>query len=794
MHTLKWCGLSLRTWVCSVACLLLCVSIASAQTTVSGTVVDQSGGAVAGATVTLVSPSGPAPQVTSTDANGAFTLQNVAAGRHTLRVEQRLFDTASVDLDVLSGVAPAPLRIALTVAAVREVVNVSGPEGYVAPKVVTSAKTDTPLLETPFAIQVVPRALMIDQMALRMKDAVRNISGVSQQGEPSYDGFQVRGFSTDGLTTIYRDGLRERRARTEMATLSDIEILKGPAGSLYGRIEPGGLVNLVTAKPADQPAYSVDLQAGSYNLWRGVLGATGPVNASKTLLYRIDVVAKKSDTFVSRAFGNRVGVYPSLAWRPSSRTEVNVNAEWQHDRSRYWVGIPAVGAAPAAVPVTTFLGFGDSANEYQTHDKTLVGANWSHRFGQTWKLTQRFHAYHLDYVFGNTWYGASMAADGRTLTRSLYTAPQDFTNTWATNLDLTGSLKTGALTHRVLIGADRFDENTRQALYSGAAPAAFNPTIDIYAPTYFSVPSVESIALTRFSKGHHFWNGVYAQDQVTLLPQLQVLVGGRLDYATRFTGTSATSIADAEARYVKLKNSSFSPRVGLVVRPSAHVSLYANYVESMGAPNAGTSASGATFDPETAQQYEGGVKLELFAARFLASAAVYNLKKQNVLQADPANPAFRIAIGETASDGVEFDLAGRLTERLQVTANYSHLDARIEKNSANVGKRLYAVPVNSGSLWARYEFAGGLDGLGLGIGLVSVGQRFGNLANTWSLEAYNRFDAAASYRFRRSGGPVTLQVNLENLTNERYFQAATGDIMAIPGSPRAAIVSMKTVF
>lgn len=765
---------------------------AQAAQRLSGSVVDQSGAVVPGAAVTLRDGGG-TEQRTTTDANGDFAFATVRAGHYTIEVQQALFEVGSVAVEVDSTI-PAPLRIELRVGGVQEAVSISGP-GYRPPATAAATtRTEATLLETPFAIQVVPQALLVDQLALRLKDALKNVSGVTQTGEYSYDGFQLRGFTADGNTTVYRDGLRIRRARTEMAVLSGIEVLKGPAGSLYGRIEPGGLINLVTPKPGTEPAYSVELQGGSYNLWRTVLGATGPLNASKTLLYRADVVLRKHDTFVGGAFDNRVGIYPSLTWRPSNRTELNVNVEIQRDKSRYWAGVPVVGSAPADIPVSRFLGFGESDNEYQQQNKSLVGANWSHRFGRNWKLTQRFHFYQLDYVFANTWFGRSMDADGRTLNRGMYTAPLDVTNTWAANLDVTGTMRSGPLTHRVLVGVDHFDENFRQQLYSGPALAAFGPTVDILSPVLRAVPALDTVPLTSFSSFRHHWNGLYVQDQITVRPQLQVLVGGRFDDATRKGASSPTSIDDAKTRAVTIDNRAFSPRLGIVIRPTSHVSVYGNYVGSMGAPNAGTSSTGETFDPETAQQYEGGVKVELFGARLVGSTAVFDLKKQNVLQADPANPAFRIAIGETASTGVEFDLAGWLTDRLQITANYAHTNPRILKNSANQGNRLQGAPRNSGAVWGRYQFTERLRNASVGLGVTSVGQRFGNLANGWSLPAFTRVDVVAALPVRFGLRTLTLQVNAENILDRTYYLASDGGIMALPGAPRTVVLSLRTAF
>jgi Outer membrane receptor for ferric coprogen and ferric-rhodotorulic acid len=146
------------------------------------------------------------------------------------------------------------------------------------------------------------------------------------------------------------------------------------------------------------------------------------LNANRSLLYRFDLVYKNNDTFIDFVDEERIFAAPALTWRPGERTEFNLNLEYQHDESRYYAGIPAVGRHPAPIPISRYLGFG-ADNEFQTFDKVLVGFDWSPRFTDAWTLRQRFHYYFYDYVFNNTWFGLGVADDGRSFTRALYHFP-----------------------------------------------------------------------------------------------------------------------------------------------------------------------------------------------------------------------------------------------------------------------------------------------------------------------------------------------------------------------------------
>lgn len=240
-----------------------------------------------------------------------------------------------------------------------------------------------------------------------------------------------------------------------------------------------------------------------------------------------------------------------------------------------------------------------------------------------------------------------------------------------------------------------------------------------------------------------------------------------------------------------MDNDRFNPRVGLVYQPWDWLSLYGNYVESLGSANTGVSADGKPFSPETAEQYEAGFKTEFFDKRLTSTVAFYRLTKKNVLVPIPGT-AFSDAIGEARSQGVEVDIAGQVTEALSLIATYAYSDAKITKGD-NQGNRLWDVPRNSGSLWAKYDLQQEpVRGLSFGAGVYFLGQREGDNGNTFQLPGYGRVDALVKYQLPVASSRLSLQFNVENLLDHRYYVATLADrFSVIPGAPRTFIGSVR---
>ncbi|MCC7136752.1 MAG: TonB-dependent receptor [Nitrosomonas sp.] len=704
--------------------------------------------------------------------------------------------------------APGAVKLPeITITAGNEYPDSPYNQSYTRSNATTATKTNTPIMETPVSVQVVPRAVMDDQQVISVADALRNVSGVQLGSYTFYDGFNIRGF--DNGQSTYRNGIRQSFiTNLETANLDRIEVLKGPAAILFGRIEPGGLVNLVTKRPLDTPYYSVQQQFGSYDLYRTTVDATGPILGNRSLLYRINLAYKDNNSFRDFVSVKHFFIAPSLTWRPNHRFEANIDFEYQKDT---WVedgsdgGIPAIGRRPASIPISRYLGDAHYNRAFPNkQDRILVGLDWTYRFNENWQLKNRFQYLNTDYYQRILWV-EGLQPDNATLDRNIWHTQFDRVS-YGTNLDLTGQFKTGLLYHKVLAGFDLYRYNSSPlpgAAYFGTSPGApAIPSINIFNPQYnFDYRTFLSTAQEpNTGKEFNHWYGVYFQDQITLWDKLHILGGGRYDW-THYGNNwnDPTGFEKDRAGY-------FSPRVGILYQPLQWLSVYGNFVNSLGLNNSGRSASGP-LPPETATQFEAGIKTAFFDQRLISTFSFFHITKQNVAAVDPNNPLFSKAIGEARSQGFEMDITGQITNNINIIATYAYIDAEITKdlgtadndsdqsvgiNSGNSGNRLASVPRHSGSIWANYNFTDeNLRGLRIGTGVFVRGLREGDNANTFQLPGYARWDASIGYEFRYNGFRITPQFNVYNILDKEYFDNSSFRGNIRPGIPFTVLGSIR---
>jgi iron complex outermembrane recepter protein len=669
-------------------------------------------------------------------------------------------------------------------------------KSYAAANARTATKTDTPLMETPVSVQVVPRAVMDDQQVISVGDALKNVSGAQPAGYTFYDSFILRGF--DAKSSTFRNGIRHQATTSlETANLERIEILKGPAAVLFGRGEPGGLVNLTTKRPLEEAYYSIQQQFGSYDLFRTTIDATGPIMDDKSLLYRVNLAYKDNNSFQDFVTQQSIFVAPSLTWRPNDRFEGNLDIEYQHNEFTDVsdIAIPSIGNRPAPIPVTRFLGDPAAKN---VQDRIMVALDWTYKFNNDWKLTNRFQ-YNDNHYDQRTLFSLGFDEDNtRLLNRGLWHADMNRT-TFGTNLDLTGHFKTGFAEHDVLAGFDYYRFDADWSAFAGQTPLV--PAIDIYNPSYgIDLSSITPRNYNDFGYFPEEWYGVYFQDQITLWDKVHILGGGRHDWANIGLGSSGTSLSDAGKVIESDRTEYFSPRVGIVYQPWPWLSVYGNYVESIGSNNDGRLASGGFMQPQTAQQWEVGLKTEFFDGKLNSSLAFFDLTKQSVATQITGSNFYR-AIGEANSQGIEFDIAGQITENLSIIGSYAYTDARITKDlSGTEGNRLASVPRNSGSLWAKWEFGDEfIRGLSLGTGVYVRGTRSADNnitspADYVQLPGYARWDASVGYNFKYAGTKVTTQLNVYNILDKEYYDRANTSLTIQPGAPLTFLGSVRVEF
>lgn len=666
---------------------------------------------------------------------------------------------------------------------------------YKVPNASTATKTNTPIMEIPLSIQVVPKSVLNDQQAFRLEDALKNVSGVfPQQGFGLVESFNIRGFET---FDYYRDGVRFQSAQTqsgsrETANIERIEVLKGPASFVFGRVEPGGLINLVTKKPQVTPYYSVQQQFGAFNTFRTTADATGGLNGDNTLLYRLNFAYEDRGSFRQFVDNNHFFLAPVLQWRISDRTQVTVEMEYKTGNSTPDFGVPAIGNRPANLPVRRNLGESFMSNKFE---EIQAGFNWSHAFSDQWEIKHRFNLQYTDQD-DNSVLPSGLQTDNRTLDRFFAGFRDNKNDTYSTSLDLTGSFDTFGIKHTVLMGGDyfRFDKTLTSI-------ANFNfPSINIFNPvrggSTFRDPTSD-INVDRSEE----WFGLYFQDQMELPHNIHLLAGFRYDNAKANINNTFQDTSTAFQN--GLKDDRISPRVGILWQPIKQLSFYGNYVENFGVPNVfPTGLGGQPLKAETAQQWEAGVKTEFFDGRFNATVAWFQLTKQNAATGHPdpalAGQGFSVQTGEAQNEGIELDISGELLPGWNIIANYAYTDSEITRaNDITQGNSLPNVPKHAGNIWSTYTFQNEmLSGLRIGGGVTLRGKREGNRENNFQMPGYTLVNLMTSYAMKVGKTRVTAQLNVNNLFDIDYFPSSIGFGRGriVVGTPRVFLGSIRVEY
>lgn len=635
----------------------------------------------------------------------------------------------------------------------------------------TATKTDTPIRDVPGNIQVVPQKIIKDQGAIRIDEAVRNVSGVNfSENSGGRDSlFNVRGFEANEYKNGFLEDFFIKRTETEIANVERIEVLKGPASVLFGQSQPSGTVSIVTKKPRKQPYLDASFTAGSYELIRPSFDIAGSLNQDGSLAYRLNFAYETAASFRDTVETERVFVAPVLQWEISDRTTLTLEGEYLSDQRPIDRGIVAIGDKPADLPVSRFLGDASRKNIFDEYRGYLF---LDHQFNDNLSIKSGVRIT-SSREFYNSLEPDTLLEDDRTLLLSGGPGGQYYeTYTWQN--DLISKFNTGAIKHTLLFGLEL---NRKTGIYYDNFLETAENSIDIFNPVYEFTSNLEPD--TDFDNGTTKANGfgIYLQDQIAFTDNLKMVLGGRFDtFESKDRNPNAPEFdADTEA-------DAFSPRIGLVYQPIKPISLYANYSESF-FPQTGRLTGGGSATPEIGKQYEVGVKADLLDNRIFTTLAFYDITKSNVLTDDQNNPDpdFSIQVGEQKSQGIELDVKGEILPGWDIVASYAYTDAKItEDNSFPVDNRLNNIPLNTVSLWTNYEFQPSvLKGLAVGAGLFFVDDREGDLDNSFTVPSYTRVDAGVSY----TTDNLRFAVNCKNLFDVKYFDGSQSNTNITPGEP-----------
>ena len=682
---------------------------------------------------------------------------------------------------LLLSVAPGVDTVGITEEeAIQVVVTGEQDEGYNPSNSSTATGTDTPLRDIPLSIQIIPQEVIEDRNVVELGDALETAGSVVSVGGRGTSvfgpGFLIRGFPiNDG---IFRDGI----ATFSLAPLSTndlerVEVLRGPASILFGQGEPGGIINLVSERPLREPFYEASLTAGSYDTYRGDLDFSGPLNDARTVRYRLNLSYENYGSFRDFVDGERLIISPILTWDIGENTSIDFYGQYASDRETIDEGIPVIGNEIADVPRDRF--YGEDFSEFE-QEQFRLGYRINHQFSEDFSIRHALQYLQYEPERYAPLFDSIDETTGE-LNRLAYFAGGTYRR-FFTNAEAIAEFNTGSIQHQVLFGVEyRHDDEEPEFQFSDL----YTP-INIFDPDYTDDPY--DIEPEFFRDDNIDTIGVYLQDQIELLPNLNLLAGIRYDSANQFRTTQ--NVGEPREEFEQT-DSAFSPRFGIVYQPIEPISLYASYTTSF-SPSFGASrnADDSTFEPETGRQFEVGMKADLSDQLSLTLAA-FDIRRQNVRTPDPNDPTFSIQTGEVASRGIELTLGGEISPGWDITAAYTLLDAFVsEDNTDVVGNGLANVPDNQLSLWTTYNIQrGDLTGLGFGLGFLYLSDRPGNLDNTFSLPSFFRTDAALFYE--RDNWRA--QLNVENLFDVEYFSSSDEFLGVLPGAPLtiSAEVSVK---
>ncbi|AUJ13934.1 TonB-dependent siderophore receptor [Xanthomonas oryzae pv. oryzae] len=656
-----------------------------------------------------------------------------------------------------------------------------------------ATKTDAPLRDLPISARVFDRTLLDDAGVTDLAGALELASGITKANNLGglWDSYSMRGFTGDpNFSSDYMvNGFNASRGYNglrDAANTQSIEVIKGPASALYGRGEPGGVVNIITKKPLFQPQNSMDVSAGRFDSYRAAIDSTGPL--SENVAYRLNVMHKDQHSFRDTVDSDNTLLAPSLLWMPTPETTVSYELEAVRIHAPFDRGVTAIEGDANRLPASRFLGEprdGDIDLHSTGHQLFVV-----HGLNQTWSL-QGGATYRESGMRGFSTEPWTLQADQRTLRRERRYRDYQGRDI-AARAELLGSLQAGRVTHNVLFGIDgnRFDDSRFQ---QRARSAATPYSIDVLAPRYGVSQPGQLAAITDTEERQQVW-GAYAQDQIDLGARWKALLGLRYDHYEQDLDNHLRGTTQRASDGV------VSPRAGLTFLVDDALSLYASAAAGF-RPNSGVGANGQSFAPEKSRSLETGLKYVQPGDGLEATVAAFRIDKKNVLSLDPADTSFSLPVGEMRSQGVELDLLGRLTPHLAASVGLAYTDPQVTRSSAAAagtglaeGRRFPNVSRFSGNAFLNYEQPlTSKRSAAIGMGVSHTGERLGSVdSNTdFVLPAYTVLRVVGHYDV---SDRLRLYAKVENLTDRRYAAFSYSEQWVYPGAPRSWTVGAHLRF
>ena len=659
--------------------------------------------------------------------------------------------------------------------------------GYQPLNTSTATLTNMPMLDIPQVVNTVSDKVLEDQHATTLDEALYNVSNVVQTNTlgGTQDAFVRRGFGANRDGSIMTNGLRTVLPRSFNAATERVEVLKGPASTLYGILDPGGLINVVTKRPERTFGGSLSATSSSFGGGTGQVDVTGPIDGTR-LAYRLTGEYQDEDYW--RNFGNERSTFiaPSLTWFGDDAT-VTVLYSHRDYKTPFDRGTIFDLNTKKAVDVDRKTRFDEPFN-VTDGQSDLAQLNAEYRLNSQW--TAKF-----DYSYSQDKYSDNqarvMAYDSKTgnLTRRVDATQGSTQRMHSTRADLQGNVDIAGFYNEILTGVSYENYDLlRTDMMRCKNVKGFN----IYHPVYGKLNKCTTVSAAdsdQTLKQESY--SAYAQDALYLTDKWIAVAGMRYQYYTQYAGKGRPFNVNTDSR-----DEQWTPKLGLVYKLTPSVSLFANYSQTF-MPQSSIASYIGDLPPETSNAYELGAKFDLFDG-VTANIALFDIHKRNVLYNESVGgETIAKTAGRVRSQGVEVDLAGSLTENTNIIASYGYTDAKVLEDPDYAGKPLPNVPRHTGSLFLTYDIHNAFAGntLTIGGGGHGVSRRSATNGADYYLPGYFVADAFAAYKMKLQY-PVTLQVNVKNLFDKTYYTSsiATNNLGNQIGDPREVQFTVKMEF
>ena len=651
----------------------------------------------------------------------------------------------------------------------------------------SATKTATPLLDVPQSVTVITRQQLDDQALGQLGEALRYVPGVTlAQGEGHRDQITLRGQST--TADFYLDGLRDdAQYYRSLFNTERVEVLKGANAMIFGRGGGGGVVNRVS-KLARFDAVSGELSAGIDSFGTGAIAGDYSLPLSNNAAMRLnadyEVFANHRDVFG----GHFIGIAPTLGLKPSDKTQVVLGYEYDEDIRVTDRGVPSLNGLPITGYAKTF--FGSPALNQSKVKAHIARARIEHQFSDS--LSANFTGLYATYdkFYANV---LPSAATATTVTLTGYDNGLQRSN-WIGQGNLVWKGETRGLRHTLLVGFELSNQDsasTRRDVRFATTGGGLAASTTVALARTIMLPAISFTALVTDTTSRVQSRSIYVQDQIELGEHVQIVGGLRRDWFDMTSVNRLTAFAG------KRSDGKWSPRLGLIIKPQKNLSIYASYARSF-LPQSGDqfsalAASTVGLEPEEFRNIEAGVKWDM-PGGISFTGAVFQIDRANTRLTDPANSGFFLLSGKSRVRGLEAAISGRVLPQLQVSMGYSHQTGEILSAITNgttlipAGRKLAQLPNDQFSAWSRYDLS---KKLGVGLGLIHQEKQFATISNAVTLPAFTRLDAAVYYNVSSA---LSLQLNVENLTDTRYYPSSHTDFNIASGEPINARLTARVKF